>query len=239
MCERLQKDNMMFLQICRARQASMCIFGTRDCQFPSRDVSEYLRKQEKTLRHLYCGRASNRKTGREVCDVELVQLLSVGAPRIRHVLRTRRHLSSVSQLRPPLFRMGALRQATEPDHSPRGQLDVIARLDRGRRRSIDPQPRTDACASARYLTASAWADHNTRRARPPHHQRRSEAAPRQRRAARPHRRAAEVSLRAQHRAAARRHPVRRTAHRRFRAIGTSSSTTRIRTSWPARTSRPS
>ncbi len=56
-------------------------------------------------------------------------------------------------------------RASQPPHD---QLDVIARAIGAVRRSIDPQPRTDARASAHYLTASAWADHNTRRARPPH-----------------------------------------------------------------------
>ena len=76
--------------------------------------------------------------------------------------------------------------------------------------------RVDTRLRRRNLTASAWADHNTRRARSPHQQRRSETASRQRRAAGRHRRAAEVPVRTQHGQAARRAPVSPKARSRCR-----------------------
>jgi hypothetical protein len=74
--------------------------------------------------HPYCDRVSNRNL-LEVCYVALVQLLSLRAPRVRHVVRTGSHFPTVHPLRPPLFRMVAPRQAPDCNDSSSDDHDAV------------------------------------------------------------------------------------------------------------------
>src|ERR1700722_11888656 len=68
-------------------------------------------KRNHSTRHSYCGRVTTQSSAVRLCNVELVQLLSLRPPRLRHVVRTGLDFPALHSLRQAIVGLAARREA--------------------------------------------------------------------------------------------------------------------------------